>query len=259
MTTNLTPETYELIEQYLRNELTEKQLTDFKQRLETDKEFAQAVATETSIQKVVAHSAEQDLRARLQTIQKEQLAKRSKTEPPKETSAKVIPFYKRYKQLAAIAATLLLAVIAFNVWNTPALTNDELFAMHYAKPEFHQKRGGEDLEKEAGKAYNNKEYSKAIELLANLPGKPKLQLYKGIAELESKQYAQAISTFQGFQTDIDHGESATWYLALVYLKTNDLKACRKELTKLTSGEIETSDAQKAKAVKLLKQLDSTKK
>jgi len=258
MATNLTSETYELIEQYLRNELTEKQLTAFKNRLETDPEFAKAVANEESIQQVVAFKAQKDLKTRLETIQKEYLANRT---TPEETSpkqpTKVIPLYRKYWYLGAAAAALIAAVIAFNLWVTPSLSTEQLYAQHYTKPAFDQSRGENGIT-EAKSAYENRDYTKAIALLSNFPENPKLQQYKGIAELESNQYPKAIATFQNLQSNLDHGGSATWYLAMTYLRSNNMEACKRELTKLTSGNIETTNKQKAKAAKLLKQLENIK-
>ena len=75
--------------------------------------------------------------------------------------------------------------------------------------------------------YEQKEYTKAIELFENIlkadESRIGLNLYTGISHMEIKEYAEANKNFKKI---IDHKanafiESAEWYLGLCYLMTDD--------------------------------------
>jgi thioredoxin-like negative regulator of GroEL len=83
------------------------------------------------------------------------------------------------------------------------------------------------------------------------PNDPQVQLYYGIALLETNQIQKSRSVFQKIiQGESLWKEEAQWYLALLYLKTNQPEQVKTLLQQLSSDNRNYSNAKK-----LLNQLE----
>lgn len=120
------------------------------------------------------------------------------------------------------------------------------------KASFGTKGVGDDLLLEGEKAFNDKNYRKAIQafdsyLRVDSTGKNvyKVKIYKGIAHLEENEFDEAIELFESLRTG-----DQNWYLALAYLKQDNVEEAKKYLQKLVN--VPSNHATEAK--KLLKKL-----
>lgn len=236
--------TFELIERYLSNDLSEEELRSFEERLKTDKVFAQEVENQR-----LTHKAT-DVFAQIKTKEK-----------IKESYDAVLKSEKNNRRtllrIAAAVVVLIIAGIGFfapSNYSNQALVDSNLETY----PDRITTMGTTPDEQLAAgmKAYNEKDFEKALELFSQLPEtlpeKDLVDLYSGIALIETNQFENAITIFQQMidsnspQTDV-----AQWYLALTYLQSNDIENAKSLLNKIVSQ----NGYQSKNAAQLLKKLD----
>jgi len=141
------------------------------------------------------------------------------------------------------AATMLLlisavAVIGYKNTNQPAAT----FAEFYQKPQWDTQTRGEnenDQYTQAIKIYNQGNYAAALsafeDLIKEYPEDNRLRLYKGISDLEYGNLRQADTELQTVRINSDiYFEEASWYLALLKVKSKDKAEAIRLLDELLS-------------------------
>ncbi|MBI5541382.1 MAG: hypothetical protein HY951_15055 [Bacteroidia bacterium] len=209
-----------LIEQYLDGELQGENLKNFESQLQNDKEFAQDYFLQKEIRNALSDWEIIDLREKLDKIQKD---------------------FKKNKQRAIIKKPVLLfsacAVIAILIVSSififdKSYTNDELYEKYYTHYVAGiQTRGIEktttDTYTQALKAYDNKQYIEAIDLLNRIPDTSQThtiakEYFTGLSYMELKKYDEAIKHFNSVADDYQTAfhENIIWYLGLCYIKTN---------------------------------------
>jgi hypothetical protein len=102
-------------------------------------------------------------------------------------------------------------------------------------------------------AYEAEDYEKAITLFTDLPQKGEVMLYTGISYLaiNDAKKAKGILSSVTLQNHQFHSETyRLWYLALTYLKLDEINSCKKILNDLSK----TNNPQRAKAKDLLDKL-----
>jgi len=138
------------------------------------------------------------------------------------------PQKQNWIYLAAATMLLLIATVAFIGYknaNQPAAT----FAEFYKKPQWDTQTRGEnesDQYNQAIKTYNQGNYAAALaafeDLIETYPEDNRLRLYKGVADLESGNISQSEEELQTVRINSDiYFEEATWYLALLKVKSQD--------------------------------------
>ncbi|MCI5058183.1 MAG: hypothetical protein MRY83_18875 [Flavobacteriales bacterium] len=151
------------------------------------------------------------------------------------------------------AAVLVLIGTSIFLYQNSEHSTDALYVSYYEPYEAMTTRSSNGLWDQALSAYSAKEYAKAIELFNRLDSVSYLSsFYLGNAYLASDYEEKAIQQFEiskklnpAFESEVN------WYLALVYLKSNDLEKTRPLLSKVISaGTFKSKDAQK-----LLQKLD----
>ncbi len=92
-------------------------------------------------------------------------------------------------------------------------------------------------------AFQNKTYETVLTLsnayVEDKPDDIDVLMAKGIAELETRQYRAAMKTFTGLKRQALIGEAKDkpdWYIALTYLRKNDIAYCRTVLHNITKQE-----------------------
>ncbi len=102
---------------------------------------------------------------------------------------------------------------------------------------------------DAESAFNQKDYGKALtaldQVLTDEPDNIKAKLSRGICLIELNRTGEARAVFEPLAAGNSAlKEDAVWYVALSYLKENDLEACKAQLAKIAEGEAHYAQAQK---------------
>lgn len=229
----LTEEQYELIEAYLKNELSATDRVSFESDVEADAELKAEV------------DRQRDIRLGLQALGIQRALKRAKTQYktslPTATSERelltvVRPLYKWQYWVAAASVVIVLGVgyylyqqtasrqfdIAYTETVTSASNDDMLksFPSENVAPETRTKFLDAFTNYKAGK------YNQVIEQLKTLPADKQTIHYKdyflGLSYLANKQPINAIPLLSKAQEtpSIRLRQKAEWFLALAYVKNN---------------------------------------
>ena len=250
--------TQETIDQYLRKQLSGKALSDFEQKLERDADLKKEVDTQAFLARGASKFGEDEMRAKLKKIRAEVLTTSADTEQPEE--AKVLTMDRSKKSNSflrwSIAAAVLLALGAVLFFNMPkSYSSSDLYASYYEpyKEDF-SSRGGtnETMISQASQLYAKKDFQRALPLfngaLALEPNNAELKLATGVCYLELGTYDKAIEVFSSIKNQLFVDE-AQWYLAMTYLKKDDLINAKAVLKK-----IETDNRNYDKAQDLLEKI-----
>lgn len=225
----------ELIDKYFEKSLNEEEAKIFQKRLVEDAAFAKAFQVEKDVMEGLEAMGNQQLRTDLQNIYQEEIVKDKKIKtvtPPTKTR----PIGQRRWWL--MAATLAgLALLSWLLW-PKALDTDQLYAQ-YAQHDFNfvEKGDSDQLLFQAEQALKNESYVTALPLLdqylTSHPEAYAVQLAKGVAHLESNDFATANQQFKQIgKVNSLYKIESDWYLALVHLKEGNLVACAQQLAQI---------------------------
>ena len=240
----------ELIDNYLKGNLSDSAVHQFEQKLKLDTAFSAAVA----LQKDVISGIESHFDAQLK--EKLQLVEEGFVKPEEET--KVIPI-RNWKPLAVAASVVLIVALGYlKFFNTP---NPQEVYLSYYEPYPNivspSERSAESQKQDAMAFYEKGEYETAVSLfetdLATSPNSDYLQFYMALSQLSLKNSEQSVELFQNVanQKDSKFQAPAAWYLALAYIQAGDISNTKKQLQSIIS---EGGDYAK-RAEKLLGELE----
>ncbi len=238
----------ELINGYFEGSLSPHQLEEVERLLKTDSEFASELDFQKELQVSLKKEERQEMKAMFSDI----------ADKNPEGGTKV---FQLRPWLAAASIALLLGLGSwFFLFNNPDLNTNELYAANFKPYEnvIHPiERGNqlEDLKTRAFIAYENEEYPKALTLFQELQSKQNdayIDFYSAMVLMQLNKQEEAIPLLEGYmEREGELQDRASWYLALAYLKKEDLDSCKKELKTLVE-----KNGFKAKAAKnLLEQLN----
>ncbi len=248
-------EQFELIENYLSNNLTDIEKQDFENRLVTDKDFAENFTIYKTINSEMATNVankETEFRSTLQPMQNAHFSNavaQQKTIEVNNKSGKV-----RKMVFAALSAAALIAIVFTFVIPSSKTNNKGLYA-EYAQHDAvnNTVRGGtqEALMKEASTSYNNKNYAAAIKPLEQLKDSSAQAAFMlGVSYMETNVFDHAVAVFDLLTYGHSiYKEKAEWYIALTYLKKEDIVKCKDQLKAIANAS-----SYYAKAQELLKKL-----
>ncbi len=220
-----------LIEKYLDGELQGNDLKNFESQLQSDKELAQDYYVQKEIRNALSDWEIIDLREKLDKIQKD-FKKQQRTIIKK-------PVFL-YTACAFVAILIISSILIFD----KTYTNDELYEKYYIHYDAGiQTRGIEktttDAYTKALKAYDNKQYIEAIDLLNRIPDTSQThtiakEYFTGLSYMELKKYDEAIKHFNTILNDYQNAlhENVTWYLGLCYVKTNQKQLAIRQFREL---------------------------
>ena len=213
-------ERYILFENYLSNELSAEEKTNFEKQLTEDSELASAfeIFKDLNLHLANKFGNQEELKAfkkNLKSISKEHF----KTKKPKVVAFKPWQY--------AIAASVAILVGLFVFQNINPSFDD------YNNPEmatFIERGDVNENLKLAQDAFNAKNYKTAItyfEAILKESKSPEIQYFYAVSLLETDQFQKAEINL----SDLRYGNSiyknkATWYLALSKLKQKDYKSCK---------------------------------
>ncbi len=237
-------ERYIIFENYLANELSAEEKTNFEKQLSQDKELASAfeIFKELHLHLENKFGNEADLKAfkkNLKSISKEHF----KTKKPKVVAFKPWQY--------AIAASIAVLVGLFVFQNINPSFED------YDNPEmatFVERGDVNENLKLAQDAFNAKNYKTAIphfEAVLNSTKSPEIQYFYAVSLLEDNQFQKAETNLSELKSGTSiYKNKATWYLALSKLKQKDYDSC-KAILKTIPDDFEDYD----QVQELLNELD----
>jgi hypothetical protein len=233
------------IEQYLRGELEEDDLWEFKRALETDPQLASDLRSYIELKKMMVQTKKIDMMEKLQTIHENEQKKRRFLG---------LPVYS-----AVAAALLLLAAVGGGILIMQSGNQQQkLFEQYYTSESgsFALRSGNSTIDQPVMQGlqfYESGDYTSAVKMFNMSSENLMSKLYRGLSFVELADYNSAILDFQAI---IDHNDNlfvdqANWYLALCYLRTNQSDKANEQLNNISSGR----SIYKTKAQKILKELE----
>lgn len=254
----------ELINGYFEGSLSENQSVELERLRTTDPEFAADFEFERELQSALKKEERQQLKTMLSRLGAETIAGQDgqtsdgeaagsklgtetvadpETGRPNKKETKVI----RLRPLLAAASVALL--IGLGAWllffNHPDLNNDQLYAANFAPYEnvvhpIERGEQSEDLKSRAFTAYEDADYPLALELFEELQAQQVdsyIAFYEGIVLMQLNQHREAIPLLEGYLDDNGQlKDRAQWYLALSYLKLDELEKSKAQLETLVAQQ-----------------------
>jgi len=234
------------IEQYLRGELDEDDLWEFKKALETDPQLANDLQAYSELKRMMSQTKKIDMMEKLQKIH--------------ESEQKKGKFFGLPVYSAVAAALLLLATVGGGIlFMQSGNQQQKLFDKYYTSESgaFGLRSGNSTIDQPVMQGlqfYELGDYTAAVNMFNLSTENLMAKLYRGLSYIELAKYDQAIIDFQAI---IDHNDNlfvdqAHWYLALSYLKTKQSEEAVEQLNTISSGR----SIYKTKAQKILKELEN---
>lgn len=219
------------ITKYLYGEMNPKELNDFEKELATDLDLQGELKLHQEIDQTILNEIKvNSFRQKLEFIHE------------KEGLSKKIFFLNLQSKWywAAASITVITGTAAFSI-SKYNQSPDRLYNKYYEiwQPSFTTRGIEEEKNMDAIlKLFESGNYLNTIETIDQLPSKennsPKLWLLKGCAYMELKEFDQAIQVFRNFDTATYtfYTETALWYNALCYLKTNKVEEAKIQMQQI---------------------------
>ncbi len=218
----------ELIDNYLKGNLSDHAVQEFEQKLKTDTAFSAAVALQKDIISGIESHFDAQLKEKLQNIESEF------SQDKKET--KVIPL-QNWKPLAVAASVVLILAVGYLKFFSAPNTQEVYLSYYEPYPNIvsPSERSAESQKQDAMAFYEKGEYKTAISLfdtdLATSPNSDYLQFYMALSQLSLKNTEEAIPLLTNV---VRHDNSkfqapAAWYLALAYTQQGEIDSAKNQL------------------------------
>ena len=162
-----------------------------------------------------------------------------------------------FRRVASVAAAILLLFFAYQFFSKENISNEYLFADNFEPYQMvlNQRSGTDEsanqiILNEAIKAYENKDFEKAVYSFQNLsnqePSIIAYPFYKALAHMGAKNPAVAIPILTKIVDTPDHlfKEQSRWYLALANLQDGDRIAALKQFQMIQEGQFKFNEAKK---------------
>lgn len=235
---------YQQIENYLRKELEEDELSAFEARMAADPEFAATVRAYLDIHnhlqaKTNRKEGEEKLKQTIGKVSADFFSGKKK-------EGRVVSLKTRIYWVAA--ASLLLLVGFIYILNLQSAPTYEEYAQYEPLTLSSRSETEQSLTQSAEVAFNNGRFTEAGQHLEQLlelnPDHVNVKLYLALSLIETGKYAQA----EALLKEIEEGNSiyaptASWYLALSYLKQGNENACAAKLKNIPPESSKYEEAQ----------------
>ncbi len=234
-----------LIERYNAGDMSENEKIRFEKELEGNKKLQYEVNLSRKTDEILKNQSVVSLRRKLQEIE----SRRTVNVPVR---TRKLPVYIRYAAIAAI----LIAVGSITLFTGRNMTGDEIIDRYYKayEPPTVSRSGVAAANNDftlALQYYNTRNYEKAVALfnkiLKSNPRDMQTALLNGVSNFEDKRYPDAKESFATVINDNNNLfiESAKWYLALCYVKTDEKDKAIRQLEMIKNeGGIYKNDAKK---------------
>ena len=243
----------QILQRYLDNDLSERELTRFEQELSASQELLADLNLSQEVDEAISDTEILDFRSQLNQLRNE--TRRS------EPGRRVFRFSRPWHYAASAAVALLVAIGLATVLGRP-LSNKDLFVKYIKPYELVLTNRSQDAEIEkfwmsrGGDCYINQNYTEAaewyIKVLEANPNYMEAELYLGISHMESLEYVDASNSFETVieQNDNLYIQPAEWYLAGCFLATNETDRARRQLAMIASS----NGVHKDEAARMLKRM-----
>ncbi len=244
-----TEEKYDLIEKYLDQKMTEGERKAFELQIENDSVLKAEVELHQQVEASLKGEKIHELRSALTDVDQNWGTQKNE----QKRKARTINF----RRIIAIAATVLLMVMAYQVFfsGDSTLSNEQLFADNFqpyqmllSQRDISQSEKNEVLEN-AILAYAKGDFQNAAtafqQLSKNDPSDISYQFYLAVAQLGAENNEAAIDSFKQI-ISIENNpfkEQSQWYLALAFLQKRDTENAQKSLIKIQPGQFKSVEAQ----------------
>lgn len=231
-----------LINGYIEGSLSESQLEEFEQLLETDTEFKSAFEFEKELKFALKKNERKEIKELFSSLNKREEKNRGKV----------------ISMRSWLAAASIALVVGLGTWlfffNDPNINSEQLYLTHFTPYEnvvhpIERSNQLQDLKTRAFTAYEDRDYDLALALFKELHVKQNdsyIEFYEAIVLMQLNQHAEAIPLLRTYiENNGELKDRAHWYLALSYLKMEKIEACGSELRKLVAlKSFKFEDAQK---------------
>lgn len=240
---------HDLIDRYFENSLSPKEQKLFNDLLQNDSDFKDEFLFQKDLKQVIAISQQEELRSTLSQIE---------GKVQKNSRFMIVP--KRWM----VAASLLL-ITTLGTWGVKSLyypSNEVIYETYFQadRNTIQPVVRGESLntiEYRAFVAYEARDYYKAINLFNSVktPDETYIVYYKGLCFLALEKADEAIALLnqvadrtplEGKSDDLR--EKANWYLAMAYLKNNEINKAISKLSLITNDSSSNFKKQEAQEV-----------
>ena len=243
-----------ILQKYLDNELSEKELTRFEQELSASPDLLVDLDLYKEVDEAIADTEVLDFRAQLTDLREE--TRRS------ESGRRVFRFTRPWHYAASAALALLVAIGLATVLGRP-LSNSDLFAKYMKPYELVLTNRSADNEaiqlwmNKAQEHFLNGEFESAIdcfdEVLILNSDKMEADFYMGVSYMEIAEHSEASKSFTRV---IEHDDNlyvqkAEWFLAGCLLAMDETDQARRKLAKIASS---SNHYYKDDAAKILKRM-----
>lgn len=243
-----------ILQKYLDNELSEKELARFEQELNASPDLLVDLDLYKEVDEAIADTEVLDFRAQLTDLREE--TRRS------ETGKRVFRFTRPWHYAASAALALLVAIGLATVLGRP-LSNSDLFAKYMKPYELVLTNRSVDnqittlLMSKAQEHFLNGEFQTAIDLFDEVllinSEKTEADFYMGISYMEIEQHQEASESFTRVieQNDNLYIQKAEWYLAGCLLAMDQTDLARRKFASIASS---SNHYYKDDAAKILKRM-----
>lgn len=228
----------EFIDRYLENEMSLEERVWFEKELAGSPSLQQEVDFQKKVNAVLSDKESIELKVQLEQIHSEI------AETTKKGKSTLKSIYRYSVTTAGVLGLLLLSMVFYT--SNKDYSSDELLGLYYqpvnSPASYRALTDSDDILNKAINYYEDKEYDHAIKLfesvLKNDPEMIGINLYSGISHMEVHEYAIANERFQTIiaQDPNPFVESATWYLGLCYLYTNEREKAKSTFSLLVQNE-----------------------
>lgn len=221
------------IDRYVLHRMDPAERARFQALLRTDAGLRREVAEQQKMAALLEKAGDRQLKERLDRVYADVTA----SEPA--GVRRLRPGMPRAAWAVAASVVLLVALL-LGWWARPQATPGDLFAQYYRPATYLVTRNQEATNATGGALFNQGNYRQALEAFrANLWQNPDADydlLYAGLCYLELGAYGRAEASFNRVagRSQLLRGQ-ATWYLALTYLKKDEVEASKTELRKLAGS------------------------
>ena len=244
-----------ILQKYLDNDLSEKELARFEQELNASPELLVDLDLYKEVDEAIADAEVLDFRAQLTDLREE--SRRS------ETGKRVFRFTRPWHYAASAALALLVAIGLATVLGRP-LSNNDLFAKYMKPYELVLTNRSVDNEvttlwmSRAQEHFLKREYKLAIdcfdEVLFLNSNKMEAEFYMGMSNMEIEQYVEASESFTNVIKHDDnlYIQKAEWFLAGCLLAMEETDQARRKLASIASSSNHFYQDDAAKILKRMK-------
>jgi len=266
----ITENQYDLIQKFMRDELSESEQKQFDMDLKNET-FRNELHEQAEILRAVESVHDNKLKA---------IFKEADAEMAPESGAKIVEMPKPsvkestvtrsigteskkssfgFLKYAAVAALLLISVFVFKQFSggvDSSIDNNTLYAQYHQTYDANVLRGQTQDSKSFSDAlfsYSSEDYTKAESEFATLADVSEEALFfRSLSQLELGKFDLSIAGFKKVAAENSkYAQEAEWYEAMAYLKTNDLQKLKSKLNQITTN---ASHDYNSKAEALLKEL-----